>query len=100
MEYHAHRTSELYDVIRSALGKRSFGELVSIITTAGNNSENNPCLKEEELCKKILTGEIVNEKYFVNIRQLDKDDDPHDESNWPKANPMLLEIENQLQQLF
>ena len=94
MEYHAHRTSELYDVIRSALGKRSFGELVSIITTSGNNSENNPCLKEEELCKKILTGEIVNEKYFVNIRQLDKDDDPHDERNWAKANPMLLEIKN------
>ena len=94
MEYHAHRTSELYDVIRSALGKRSFGELVTIITTSGNNSENNPCLKEEELCKKILTGEIVNEKYFVNIRQLDKDDDPHDERNWLKANPMLLEIKN------
>ena len=68
--------------------------MVTIITTSGNNSENNPCLKEEELCKKILTGEIVNEKYFVNIRQLDKDDDPHDERNWPKANPMLLEIKN------
>ena len=68
--------------------------MVTIITTAGNDSENNPCLKEEEICKKILTGEIVNEKYFVNIRQLDKDDDPHDESNWAKANPMLLEIEN------
>lgn len=92
-EYHAHRTSDLYDVIRSALGKR-VNEMVTIITTAGNDSENNPCLKEEELCKKILTGEIVNEKYFVNIRQLDKDDDPHDESNWAKANPMLLEIEN------
>ena len=92
-EYHAHRTSDLYDVIRSALGKR-VNEMVTIITTAGNDSENNPCLKEEELCKKILTGEIVNEKYFVNIRQLDKDDDPHDERNWAKANPMLLEIEN------
>ena len=93
MEYHAHRTSDLYDVIRSALGKR-VNEMVTIITTSGNDSENNPCLKEEELCKKILTGEIVNEKYFVNIRQLDKDDDPHDESNWAKANPMLLEIKN------
>ena len=52
LEYHAHRTSDLYDVIRSALGKR-VNELVTIITTAGNNAENNPCLKEEELCKKI-----------------------------------------------
>ena len=93
MEYHAHRTSDLYDVIRSALGKR-VNEMVTIITTSGNNSENNPCLKEEELCKKILTGEIINEKYFVNIKQLNKNNNKNNENNWTKPNPMLLEIKN------
>ena len=92
-EYHAHRTSELYDVIKSALGKRA-QELITIISTAGLNAENSPCLQEEELCKKILEGYITNENYFINIRQLDKEDNPHDEKTWPKANPMLLEIDN------
>ena len=89
-EYHAWRNSDLYDVIVSSLGKRA-QSLVNIITTAGKDAENNPCKKEEELCKKILSGEIIDETYFINIRQLDEGDNPHDLGLWPKANPMLLE---------
>ena len=89
-EYHAWKSSKLYDKITSSLGKRA-QSLVSIITTAGDDAENNPCKKEEELCKKILLGDVIDETYFINIRQLDENDSPHEKTVWPKANPMLSE---------
>lgn len=89
-EYHAHKTSEMYDVGQSAFGKRPQCLMV-IITTAGNNAENSPCKKEYDICCKILNGEMIQEDYFVIIRQLDKGDNPHDFSLLPKANPMLQE---------
>lgn len=89
-EYHAHPTSFMYDIGQSSMGKRA-QSLMYIITTAGNNAENNPCKKEYDICCKILTGEIIQEDYCVIIRQLDKDDNPHDFKNLLKANPILRE---------
>lgn len=90
-EYHAHPTSEIHDTLYSGFGKR-WQSLMAIITTAGKDAENNPCKKEcDNLCCKILDGDITDENYFVMIRELDKDDDPHDESLWVKANPVLQE---------
>lgn len=89
-EYHAHPTSEIHDVLYSGFGKRQ-QSLMCIITTAGKNAENSPAKKEYDICCKILDGVLVDENYFVMIRELDKDDDPHDESNWVKANPVLQE---------
>lgn len=86
-EYHAHPTSEIYDLIWSAWGQRAQA-LMAIITTAGFDTEQNPCHKEYEYCKRILDGSITNERYFVIIRELDKDDDEHDPANWIKANPL------------
>jgi len=89
-EYHAHPTSEIHDVLYSGFGKR-LQSLMVIITTAGKDAENSPAKKEYDLCCKILDGEVVDEHYFVMIRELDKDDNPHDESVWVKANPILQE---------
>lgn len=90
-EYHAHPTSEIVDVTRSGFGKR-LQSLMMIITTAGKNAENNPCKKEHDSLEKMLRGEIpMIETTFAMIRALDKDDDPHDKSKWPKANPILQE---------
>ncbi len=89
-EYHAHPTSMFYDIGQSSFGKRPQC-LMYIITTAGNNAENNPCKIEYDICCKILNGEIDQEDYFCIIRQLDNGDDPHDFRNLPKANPMLHE---------
>jgi phage terminase large subunit-like protein len=86
-EFHAHKTTEIYDVIWSAWGQRAQG-LFSITTTAGFNAGKSPCWNEYAYCKKILSGEIVNERYFVMIRELDPDDDEHDSKNWIKANPL------------
>jgi len=86
-EYHAHPTSEIYDLLWSAWGQRAQALMV-IITTAGFDTEQNPCYREYEYCKQILSGVITNDRYFVIIRQLDPDDDEHDPAVWIKANPL------------
>ncbi|MHC1739734.1 MAG: terminase large subunit [Anaerolineaceae bacterium] len=87
-EYHAHPTSEIYDLLWSARGQRD-QMLMIIITTAGVDAEKSPCFKEYELCKQILNESIINERTFVMICELDPDDDEHDPQNWVKANPLL-----------
>ena len=95
-EYHAHDTSEIYDVIDSGMGARA-EPLLAIITTAGFNLTN-PCFRVEyDLVSKILNPDIpVNiESYFVMINELDKNDsgeladDIKDEKAWEKANPII-----------
>lgn len=98
-EYHLHPTSEIHDVSFSGFGKRS-QSLMFIITTAGKDAENNPCKKEYDICKKILAEEIKQDDYFVMIRELDEADDPHDESVWIKANPILQEDNEYSRELF
>jgi len=86
-EYHAHTTSEIYDLLWSAWGQRSQA-LMAIITTAGFETNENPCYAEYQYCKKILLKTLTNERYFVMIRELDEDDDEHNPANWIKANPL------------
>ena len=98
-EYHKHSTSEIHDTLYSGFGKRQ-QSLMAIITTAGSDAENSPCKKEyDNLCCKILDGIIIDEHYFVMIRELDKEDIPHDESKWIKANPILQE-DNEYSQIL
>ncbi len=90
-EYHAHVTSEIYDLGLSSLGKR-VQALLDVITTAGDDAEHKPCKVEEEYCKRILTDPSVRqseERYFVMIREIDERDNPHDKACWLKANPVL-----------
>lgn len=89
-EYHAHETSQVRDTTSSGKGKKAQC-LEIIITTAGNDAENKPCYKEDQLCVKILRGEVIQDDYFVMIRQIDDNDNPHDRSCWPKASPMFRE---------
>lgn len=100
-EYHAHVTSEIYDLISSAKGQRS-QPLIVIITTAGMDTEA-PCYKEYLYCKDILTGKIsgdqASQRYFVMIRELDPGDDEHDPTNWIKANPLRCLIPESMAEL-
>ncbi len=86
-EYHAHPTSEIYDLLWSAWGQRAQA-LFLIITTAGFDMAQNPCHNEYEYGKRVLSGDTRNERYFVMIRELDPDDDEHDPKNWIKSNPL------------
>ena len=88
-EYHAHLTSEIYDIGKSGFGKRPQA-LLDCITTAGDDAQRKPCYAEEMSLKAMLRGEIpMDETYYVMIREIDETDNPHDESCWVKANPCL-----------
>lgn len=88
-EYHAHLTSEIYDIGKSGFGKRPQA-LLDCITTAGDDAQRKPCYAEEMNLKAMLRREIpMDETYYVMIREIDDGDNPHDESCWVKANPCL-----------
>lgn len=108
-EYHAHETSEIYDVIDSGMGAR-LDPLLVIITTAGFDLAN-PCYRVEyDLVSKILDPDnpVNIESYFVMINELETNtgdqpvevngrqvppggliDDIRDETAWEKANPII-----------
>jgi len=88
-EYHAHTTSDIYDLGLNSFGKRP-QSLMLVITTAGDDAENKPCFTEEEYAKRVLDDPSVrDDTYFVMIRECDEGDDPHARVNWAKANPCL-----------
>ncbi len=89
-EYHAHETSEVYDIIVSGQGAR-FEPFIMIITTAGFELAR-PCYSVEyNYVTQILDPDnpIENDQYFIMINELDEEDDIQDERVWPKANPIL-----------
>lgn len=88
-EYHAHKTSGVYDVLMTGLGSRRQPMLI-VITTAGMN-QSGPCYEKYELCRRMLElgGEFDDDGQFAYIAMLDEGDDWTDEANWPKSNPNL-----------
>jgi len=112
-EYHAHPTTEIYEIGDSGIGARA-QPIVPIITTAGLEL-NNPCYRiEYKLCGRILDPDDPTEldSYFVMINELDRNetpetievggkkvasgdliDDIYDEKSWVKANPIACSHE-------
>lgn len=96
-ELHAHQDRGLYDVMRSAFGARK-QPLLWQITTAGSNVHG-VCFEQRSMATKVLERSVIAEHIFGIIFTLDgpKDfdperkvgDDPYDERNWIKANPLL-----------
>ena len=87
-EFHAHPTAEIKDIGKSGFGKRA-QPLLAVITTAGDDAESKPCYTEELYAKRVVTGEVVNERLFVMIRELPDGANPHDRSLCCMANPCL-----------
>jgi|WetSurMetagenome_2_1015567.scaffolds.fasta_scaffold17057_5 phage terminase large subunit-like protein len=108
-EYHAHETSELYDVVETGMGARQ-QPLLGVITTAGPDLTR-PCFMiEYNLVSKILSPGIgvKLDNYFALVCELDKNetsedivigekkiapgeliDDISDPETWKKANPII-----------
>jgi len=109
-EYHAHPTTEVYDILDSAMGARP-EPLMGIITTAGFEL-NNPCFTVEyKMISRILDPEDETnlDSVFCDVHELEMNtsseditlpdgkkiapgdliDDPFDEKNWEKANPIV-----------
>lgn len=86
-ELHAHKTPEVWDVLKSALGARS-QPLIWSITTAGFN-KNGICYEVRDYAIKVLSGVIDDDSFFGIIYTLDEGDNWQEEANWIKANPNL-----------
>lgn len=96
-EYHAHPTSEIYDVLDSG-GVARPQPLMMIITTAGLDLNAPAYRVEYEMVSRLLNPDdptAENEAYFAMVNELDKDeegnliDDIQDERCWEKANPIV-----------
>jgi phage terminase large subunit-like protein len=87
-EWHAHTTTDIHEVAVSGKGKKAQC-LELIITTAGKDAEVKPCYKDDQQYKQVLSGDIRQDDVFVMIREIDDEDDPHDEACWCKANPFI-----------
>ncbi|MBE6984317.1 MAG: terminase large subunit [Ruminococcaceae bacterium] len=87
-EYQEHKTSAFYDLGFNSFGKRN-QPLLDCIMTAGDDADNSPAHREVLYAKRILDGELVDEEYFVMIREVPDGIDPHDKSKWCWANPMF-----------
>ena len=84
-EIGSHRTSEVYDVLLTAMGKRKHPLLISISTATGNNTGIGKQLWDYAV--RVLEGKQPDDRMFTLIYTIDAEDDPWDEATWIKANP-------------
>lgn len=86
-ELHAHKNSDLLNVLRSAAGARK-NPLWLYTTTEGYESPG-PWPELREFAKRVLSGVVTAEHFLCVLWMLDDDDNELDESKWPKANPLI-----------
>lgn len=86
-EFHAHKDSGMFDVIKSAFGARR-QPLLFIITTAGFN-KSGACYAYRDNVIKVLRGVNEDDSLFGIIYTLDDKSEWDDPKMWIKANPNL-----------
>lgn len=86
-ELHAHKTRDLYDVLRSAAGARR-NPLFLYTTTEGYENAG-PWSEVREFAKQVLRRVLDADHFLAVMYGLDDTDDDFDESKWGKANPLL-----------
>ena len=84
-EIASHKTSEVYDVLLTAMGKRRHPLLLSISTATGNNTGIGKQLWD--YAGRVLDGTQEDERLFALVHAADPEDDPWEEATWIKANP-------------
>jgi len=84
-EIGSHRTSEVYDALSTAMGKRRQPFLLSISTATQNSAGIGRQLWDYGL--RVLNGVQEDDRLFAIIYSIDDTDDPWDEATWIKANP-------------
>jgi len=84
-EIGSHKTSEVYDVLLTAMSKRLQPLLLSISTATGNNGGVGKQVWDYGV--RVLDGTDEDERLFAMIYTPDEADDTWDESAWRKVNP-------------
>ena len=87
-EFHAAKTWDLYNVMKSSQGMRT-QPLAIIITTAGFLLNGYPCYEHRLMCMEILKGNKMDDSQFSAIYELEDEDDWEDESTWVKCSPSI-----------
>lgn len=94
-EIHAHKNSDLLNVLRSAAGARR--NPLWLYTTTEGYTNDGPWHDLKSFAKTILKGAVEADHFLALIYALDdedktfgvKEDDEFDESKWVKANPLM-----------
>lgn len=86
-EYHEADTSEVKDVLKTAMGNRR-NPLQCVVTTRGFDMSK-PCFALDQYAQQVLSGEKKDDALFAMIFTLDDGDDWRDPRAWAKANPNL-----------
>lgn len=84
-EYHEHKTSVLFDTMKTGMGARS-QPLLLVITTSGSDIAG-PCYQHQVELQKVLEGVIEDDQRFGIIYTIDDGDDWTSEASLIKANP-------------
>src|ERR1700757_234421 len=84
-EIGSHKTSQVYDVLLTAMGKRRHPMLLSVSTATGNTTGIGKQLWDYSV--RVLEGTQQDDRLFALIYTIDEGDDPWDEASWVKANP-------------
>lgn len=96
-EIHQHRDNSIYKALYN--GTRALAETLNSMTTTRGRDLNSFCYEMDSYCLNILNGTVSAEDFFVDIYTLDDGDDPFDEANWIKSNPLLARTEDGLRSL-
>jgi phage terminase large subunit-like protein len=96
-EIHQHKDNSIYKALYN--GTRALDETLSSMTTTRGRDLNSFCYEMDSYCLNILNGTVTAEDFFVDIYALDDGDDPFDEKNWIKTNPLLARTEGGLETL-
>ena len=86
-EFHAHKDSGMFDVLKSAFGARR-QPLMFIITTAGFNKAG-VCYAYRDNVIKVLRGVNIDDSLFGIIYTQDSKEEWEDPKMWIKSNPNL-----------
>lgn len=86
-EYHRHKKADLYNIFQKSLVKRNEA-LMLTITNAGTDLFS-PCYLEYKRAKKILSGEVEDDRYFCYVPEPDEDDEWDKWETVQKVSPNL-----------
>ena len=96
-EIHQHKDNSIYKALYN--GTRALNETLNSMTTTRGRDLNSFCYEMDSYCLNILNETTTAEDFFVDIYALDDGDDPFDEKNWIKTNPLLARTEGGLETL-
>lgn len=98
-EWGAHKEEKRLNTLRGGFGKKKQCLLVKT-STASDDAMNKPAKVDYDRCLDILHGRIIDETYFIIIRQLNEKDDPADFSLYEKCSPAFREHNAYSEQLL